>query len=368
MLIIQDPTNPDSLFFHEALVGAFLEAKEGAAAFAWATEAGVNLIFGDTRVAKHLQDHKFTLVIGLDAVTTPSALERLAEAEKDIAGLVVKILLPHGSFGLFHPKFSWVSKAGGGQILIGSGNLTIGGLRGNIEAFASVTLTKTDVHLVRSSWDSFITRHKEWLVPPSHKAAIERSEKNKGWSLGSSSKPTEQARDTAAKKADDDENEFEVLIAEIPRGSTRWNQANFTKDIYLNYFGAEIGTQKIMLFRHLCSVGSIGELEVRPSVQVKSHNYRFELHAASGLAYPTAGRPIGVFIRVRPRAFLYHLSMPGTDGHDELVEYLDDHWTGRADRRRRLTARCKDVDSMSIVRHLSDHVAKAYIDEELSEG
>ena len=42
----------------------------------------------------------------------------------------------------------------------------------------------------------------------------------------------------------------------------------------------------------------------------------------AGTAYPTGGRPIGVFARVATRAFYYQLLMPGFAGYDELLATL----------------------------------------------
>jgi hypothetical protein len=114
-----------------------------------------------------------------------------------------------------------------------------------------------------------------------------------------------------------------VLVAEIPKGSTRWEQANFSKETFISFFGASETIQRRAYFFHVRSDGTMGQQEVRPAVAVQSHNYRFELGAAKGLAYPIAGRPIGLFVRIAARTFLYMLLLPGSPGHPEISLLLD---------------------------------------------
>lgn len=106
-------------------------------------------------------------------------------------------------------------------------------------------------------------------------------------------------------------NQAVVLVAEIPQSGDRWKQANFDLDNYLNFFGAQVGTQRLVIFRHVNRDGTMADYERnRPSVEVKSRNFRFELAAASGIPYPSNGRPIGVFVRVATRTFFYRLLLP----------------------------------------------------------
>lgn len=116
-----------------------------------------------------------------------------------------------------------------------------------------------------------------------------------------------------------------VLIAEIPNNNKRWSQANFSQEIFENYFGAtcgENGTYRILL-KHVNADGTMGKTEARPSVSVASSNYRFELDAAKGLAYPSGrNRPIGIFAKVSCRDFIYTLLMPGQPGYDDVMQLL----------------------------------------------
>ena len=117
-----------------------------------------------------------------------------------------------------------------------------------------------------------------------------------------------------------------ILVAEIPKASTRWKQINFDKASFQNYFGATprgtSGTYRILL-KNVDSAGTLGATEARPSVSVASHNWRFEISAASGLPYPSGtNRPYVVFSEASTRSFLYELLMPGDSRYFEVDSFV----------------------------------------------
>ena len=132
----------------------------------------------------------------------------------------------------------------------------------------------------------------------------------------------------------------EVLVTEIPGSqNNRWGQANFKKRDYEGYFGARVDEQRLIVFRHVDRFGVPGIYYTRKNITVQSRNFRFELDAARGVAYPTDGfRPIGIFLRNGTRNFLYHLSMPGDPEYSIVVKILDDLNDTSAVRRTRMTA------------------------------
>ena len=114
----------------------------------------------------------------------------------------------------------------------------------------------------------------------------------------------------------------DVLVAEIPKSGDRWKQANFDLANFINFFGASQTVARRAYFFHVRADGTVGHQEVRPAVVVVSQNYRFELDAASGVDYPTNGRPIGVFVRIASRTFIYTLVMPGEPAHVAMNQLL----------------------------------------------
>ena len=129
-----------------------------------------------------------------------------------------------------------------------------------------------------------------------------------------------------------------VLIAEIPKGRHAMEQANFDKDSFQNYFGFIIGRKKqFITLQHVTSAGVLGVKEKRPGVSVKSSNYRIELAAAKGLAYPTGNPPIAVFVRDTSTDFRYCLLMPNNQSHQVLASYLSTNLGNPQNRMRRIT-------------------------------
>ena len=57
---------------------------------------------------------------------------------------------------------------------------------------------------------------------------------------------------------------------------------------------------------------------------MKSANFRFEIGAGAGLAYPSKGHPILVFEQTTEDDFSYILLMPGQADHARVQKYLDD--------------------------------------------
>jgi hypothetical protein len=141
-----------------------------------------------------------------------------------------------------------------------------------------------------------------------------------------------------------------VLVAEIPKAAGRWKQANFDLATWTGFFGAREGSQRTIKLRHVEADGTLGPLETRRSVAVKSRNFRFELDAAGGIPYPIQGRPIVVFLRLESGDFLYRLVLPHYgDEHARLDKFLTNRWYGRNDRMRRIRATVEDLSN-----HLPD--------------
>lgn len=116
-----------------------------------------------------------------------------------------------------------------------------------------------------------------------------------------------------------------VLIAEIPKSGDRWKQANFSQDVFENFFGAKKGdnSYKIKL-TNIKKDGSLGEVTERQSVTVSSDNYRFELRCdETNLPYPEGeDRPIGLFVKEDSKNFLYQVLMPSEDSYKKIKDYL----------------------------------------------
>lgn len=368
-LHIQDPANPNSEYLVDTLLDACIGARVGGGAFAFLSAGGIQLLLKDELFASFLGRGRFELLFGVDAITDTAAVNSLTQVQQEHPSLDARAFLPTHSRSIFHPKVAWFDRGNGGFLITGSGNLTAGGLRWNIEAYAVERLDAEAMARLREQWDDYVALTSACqlnLEDPRVLALLERNAARRKAmqdagiveSTGeedefvrtSSSSVEESHLDTHITQLDQpaDEvpeitSETPILVAEIPRASNRWGQANFDQATFFDFFGASDRVQRRAYFFHLREHGTLGFQEVRPAVTVRSHNYRFELDAAAGLAYPDDGRPLGVFAKVGARTFIYMLLMPSSVGHAAMAQLLDQSAIAPVGRMRRIVFRAADV-------------------------
>jgi hypothetical protein len=336
---IQDPSWPDSVYLLEEIFEACDGASQGAGVFAFASAGGVKLLLNDPTFKDFLSKSTFELVVGVDAVTDNAALDALAACVAADGNLKVQVFLDESATSLFHAKMCWFRHQRQGKWLVGSGNLTAGGLRGNCEAFTTTHLDEVGHASSEKAWRAWLRFHSRHLLPIDDPAVRKRALQNSGVELGARGKQRSVIIEDPKGNLSVGEpqtSSAEVLIAEIPRSGGRWNQANFDLNTFREFFGARPGRTQRIILTHIGSDGRVGLQEVRPSVAVRSHNYRFELEAAAGLPYPTEGRPIGIFVRIATRTFRYRLLMPGTRLYAQTNRFLSTHSLQVGTRVRRL--------------------------------
>ncbi len=336
-LYLQDPTYSSTYTLHEALLNSCINSSRGGAAYAFVSLGGVKLLLEDKIFSQFMTHSKFKLIVGTDEITSEKALNQLESLTNSYSNFEVKAFYHKIANTLFHPKFCWFKKRNGGLLVLGSGNLTEKGLRRNWEAFNVIKVSETEIKNIETQWNEWIFHNSELLKSINDEEVILRVKNNakiyrkikKDIVPNIDSIEEIPALDTFNDDNEDIEawqyGEFDsVLIAEIPRASNRWNQANFNKDTFINYFGATPGDNSLrILLRSIKTDSSLGDIETRPSISVKSHNWRFELKLAASLAYPDNDRPIGIFIRVSRRMFLYMIAMPNLSYYNEVISYLN---------------------------------------------
>ena len=323
MRLIQDPSKVNTATLHESLLYISSSSNTGVGAFAYASKLGIELLLKDELFGSFLDRDGFTLIVGFESVTNEVALDEL-RALSNSHGPNLRILGYYSSRPgcIFHPKMAWFHEDGGGAtVVVGSGNLTYGGLRGNLESFVIQELSEEEYQSLGLKWADWLQRNASYLFELDSDV-IQSAAKNNSKQIYRSTKMRAGSKDTQ----DPDVSSWRfahdcvMLVAEIPRAGSRWSQANFDKDSFTNYFGftVETSSQRALLRcvrteETLSGAGYetvLGEVEVRPNVAVVSHNWRIELSAAKGLPYPEDGKPTAVFARVGTRAFLYELLMP----------------------------------------------------------
>lgn len=155
-LMIQDPTYSATMRLGEALIDACNIGGNGAGAFAFAEENGIDLFLGDADFEKYIQTNKYELIVGTDSITDPKAVARLRFYCGLYENLTVYGYIHDARKNLFHPKITWFETATGGLSIIGSGNLTERGLFHNVEMYSYNTLSNTEITKVKSDWEDWL--------------------------------------------------------------------------------------------------------------------------------------------------------------------------------------------------------------------
>lgn len=156
-LRIQDPLFEESYLLHETLLNEASRSKSGAGAFAFASKDGIDLLFGDAAFSDFLSSGSFTLIVGLDSITNTAAINELRKLKSVYRpNLVVKAFINSLPGSTFHPKFTWFEQEGSAVAIVGSGNLTHGGLRNNREAYSVNELAPRDFDELKNYWGKWV--------------------------------------------------------------------------------------------------------------------------------------------------------------------------------------------------------------------
>lgn len=327
-LHIQDPTSEKTVYLFEAILDASREASSWQGVFAFASRTGVESLIGDPQIQKFLRKSKMSLLVGLDAVTTRQTLECLRELEEEHQHLDVRVFWnPTGA--LFHPKIARFEYPDGAQsIIVGSGNLTLGGLRQNFEAF-SVIRTAANETLDLSSWLYFARKH-ACRFRAIDEEVLERAAQNRvsvPRQRGSSLRPgaqtlAEVGHHVGSVAVVGGTGRF--LVAQVPRAGDRWHQIHFNGEVIQQFFRVRPNTTQRVYLVECGRGGSFGEQEVRPCVySAANKNHKIEVASHHGKPYPGQGSPIVIYRELQVRSFAYMLLMPGDPGHAEMLNLTE---------------------------------------------
>ena len=325
---IQDPTHTDTTYLYEAILAAAERATEWRGLYAFATRDGVDHLIEDKIVHDLMgSGGSIDLVVGVDAVTNRATLERMQELEQRHVNFRPRVFWNEGH-GLFHPKVSDFVLANGGRILIiGSGNLTPGGLVRNFEAYTVITADQED-EIDIGALDEFLERHADGIRIIDDEV-LERAARNivrpiKGVLRGGGAvrRRAGRARPVAARAARQTAKFGRILLAHVPSAGGRWAQVHFNAHVIQNYFRLNrLETERVYLSRVFADANR-GEVEVRRCVYSagSNKNHKIEIGAAKNLAYPDGGRPLLIFRERQLRSYDYMLLMPGENGYGPVLE------------------------------------------------
>lgn len=343
-LTLQVPGQGNTL--HTALVAAATGATGGFAAFAFATATGIDTALAEPAVRALLGTGHFQLVVGLDAITDTAAVAALKTAKAALPN--ASILLFYNTKGgvLYHPKTMFFKRPAGGQCVTGSGNLTLGGLRNNWEAFWAADVSAADAATLETQWANWVADHKDNLLPlddprVAAQAALNTKTRVK---IQKAVKETDvEALGALEEEAAETASLNPFLIAEVSKN--RPGQFDVGIATFQDFFGVTIGKPREVTFYQVNSDGSLDAPEHPHPVKVKSSNYRFEVKALRGLLHPANDHFILVFERIGKSEYKYVLLKPGDAGHAGVQKFLNDNYFISGNSKRRVVVTRSDVQS-----------------------
>lgn len=346
MFYIQDIERGYNNTLLDVLTSSADGAVEGGGTFAFVTTGGVQKFIENERMEHLLIKGKYELIVGIDKVTNLKTIDRLDTLQTYFPGLCVKAFLNNTS-SLYHPKICWFKyEDGTARLIIGSGNLTESGLTSNIEMFCIEDLNYGGFINFKRQWDNWIftstySTHNIRLLDDQdvcekvkNNQAVYEKVKNKVYSVNRSEPQdiiVESIIENLGEEDFDEEilkspreitsNTNNILIHEISKNGDRFSQMNFNLQVVRDFFNvySYINSKN---FTEVDIYGKNIGMENRNFVEVKSHNYRFELNGLIGKTYPKAGRPIAVFQKMSHNEYRYAIIMPNDSDFINLYNFL----------------------------------------------
>lgn len=330
---------------------------------AFASQGGVSALSEEIQKAKE-RGCQIKVILGIDQKgTSKEALEEVLSWNVDAKIYHTK------DFNIFHPKVYLFENEDIFSLIVGSNNLTVPGLVQNVECSLMIKDIKSNPVLEKfyNYWGGILDGTEVNLYPLTQELIDKLYEDNiitleaqrskrydrsddveitttpKKMAFGKAGiqrlpegfSPRRKQRQVRVKtkkegqKGDKSSEELrnigeQVLIAEIG-GGPRWKQVNFPLKIFQDFFGAtrNDNSYKIELM-NISKDGTLGDVEERQAVTVKSNNFRFEIKCKETMgAYPSKeDRPIGLFIKLDNSEFLYQVLMPDYPAYGIIKKYL----------------------------------------------
>lgn len=333
---IQDPSDPRTIYLYEAIIEQLLRKSllVWRGIFAFATGDAVKTLFvEDPMVRSFIGRGNIDLIVGLDAVTNVSAMQELSRLTQQSKAFQARVFI-NPTASLFHPKIShFIHDNGESVLIVGSGNLTSGGLRKNIEAFTIISGSAEELRCI-SAWDDFVTRRQSCIQEIGEEAfrlasqnrQIARKRKPKEREVEPEGTEEREPEEEPKEEVPVQEGESRFLIARVPAAGGRWHQIHYNKEVISDFFKASPASSDRVFLREVQTDGTLGPDEARPVVYSEgtNRNLKIEVAAKRGEKYPLSGKPIIVLREVGLRSFLYVLLMPGDDGYEQMLRATEE--------------------------------------------
>ena len=139
----------------------------------------IEILLKDLEFDSLLERGEYSLIVGIDEITNLASLEALERIKTLRPNLKVKAFDHNNKGSLFHPKLSYFKNTDeSGTLIIGSGNLTLGGLRRNREAFSLLALSNDEFQRIEQYWNAWTTQSTDLLKDIDHDDVIRKAKEN----------------------------------------------------------------------------------------------------------------------------------------------------------------------------------------------
>jgi hypothetical protein len=340
---VQDPTVPP----RSALFDLIVEIARGGDVaylrlfFGFLTGSGMAALLAVPEVAEALRTAEVDVLVGVDAVTDRPGLESLLELQEENPNLRARAI-KNTTAALIHPKMFFARYADGRSVaMVGSNNLSFGGLTGNVEGYAMGYFEPGEEPDL-ADWDAFVGRW-DRLISEIDAEVLASADRNvsrlERLRRAAREVPTPaeaevvvsdgQAYEAQASDAALDEL---MLVSMVPKAGqgpkARWSQVHLSAEIARDFFDAEPEEHPEIQLRD-ADGGAVEDRRIVYSAG-SNRNVKIEVGAAREAArtvgYPTEGRPVVLFRREGTNRFRYLLLMPGDPGHAEMTELAEDEF------------------------------------------
>ncbi len=264
-------------------------------------------------------------IIGTQAITTSHALNVVRGLATSL-GSDVRVST---STRLFHPKvFVFERPDGSGSVIVGSSNLTPGGLHTNVEAGVLLEqLSPEEIAPWLDLWDRASVMPD---VYPVDDAIVEKlrvaqqadpvSRRRIRHSLSGFEPEPDLGQDEAGESP-------RVLLRHIARAGGRSSQVHLSRDAAERYFELHPGDGKTIDLQWVQPGRPPASVESDRHLVYSQHNSnpKIEMKGVRTLLpsnYPAGGRAILVVQEVGLHRFRYMVLLPGDDGYDEVNGFL----------------------------------------------
>lgn len=340
---VQDPTVPprSALFDVIVEIARAGDVRYVRLFFGFLTGSGMGALLAVPEVAEMLRTAEVDVLVGVDAVTDRPGLERLLELEQENGSLRARAI-KNTTAALIHPKMLLARYADGRSVaMVGSNNLSFGGLTGNVEGYAMGYFDRGEEPDL-SDWDAFVGRW-ERLISEIDDEVLASADRNvsrlERLRRAAREVPTPVEAEVVvsdgqayeAQPSDADLDEF-MLVSLVPKAGqgpkARWSQVHLSADIAREFFDAEPEEHPEIQLRD----AEGGAVEDRRIVYSAGSNKNVKIEvgaareAARSVGYPAEGRPLVLFRREGTNRYRYLLLMPGDPGNAEMTQLAEDEF------------------------------------------